>query len=168
MKTALRVIKLVIISVVFLLFVYPFFHELGHLTAAILSGAEIVSWEIFPIAQTGFLIGQYDSVDIMLISLAGDITPLSIILIPTFKSFYLYYLKLSITLLSAVIAVMSVIFIVTEYSGGESVFDDALKAVNLYPELRGMVLFVLVTEIIATVSFVVFSRPIEKMMHYLL
>ena len=154
-------------SVVSLLFIYPFLHEAGHLIAAMISGAESISWEIFPTAHTDFLINPDNSIDVMFISLSGNIAPLIIVLTPSFKLFCLYYFKLTTSLLSAVTAGLSVMFIVAEYKGGDLVFDDAVRFVDLYPDLSTPVLFVLATELIVSVSFIIFTGPIERTTLYL-
>lgn len=140
-----------------MLILYPALHEAGHLAAALLTGTRIADAGLFPTAYVRVDAAGAAPERIMILSLSGVGFPLLFLPVPVFHRYCLYFIKLTIALMTAVGAVTSLVGL---FFGYDSAYDDAALAVRFFPECRGIVTGVLLTVLSAASAYIVLTKPV--------
>ncbi len=162
MKYIVKFFCLTAVGLATVIFIYPFLHELGHVLAAELVGAEVIEIEIFPTAHVICNVGLYNKHKIVLMGTAGMFLPFLLTEIAIPRKFWLWYVWLvirGVCLLSFIISIISIIGFI---SGCYAIKDDVTAIVMMFPKYVGVYFFVLVFLIVRTFYKMVYSNPITK------
>ena len=141
-------------------------HEAGHAVSALILGADILDFELFPVSRVDVLISDASRMKAFIISACGGWFPLSALFVPDSGFYYLYYVKLSVGIVSLVNALTSLMSAAGAANGSSALYDDASRLISLYPELYYPVVIHIALLIILSLSFIAFSGPIRRTADY--
>lgn len=159
----MRISVLAVLTLSIMFFLYPLLHELGHAAAAVCSGAEITEMSIFPEAHTSVLFRRSDPARTVITLLGGSLLPLVVLAVPDFRSFLLYYVKLTVALITAVSSIISA----AGLSPGSGFTDDAAQALAIYPGMSVVIRGALALAAAISVSYCVLSDPTGRLTDFL-
>lgn len=162
MKDFLRMLYIIIMGVAVAVFIYPFFHELGHVIISYLVGAEIKDFTLFPLPSVLCNVGGISNFDKILIGIGGMLLPFAAALCFPRKWMLTGYIRLllkGIVLLSFLISFISVV-------ANCNAQDDIVQTMSFWKSGRqGIVFFVLLSASYILVS-IIKDRPIEAVKRY--
>ena len=165
-KKVLKGIYLVIAGLVAAILIYPFTHELGHLTAAWIAGAEIYEFNLLPIPN---VLCKFDSVNlksVILVGFGGLLFPVIFVGVKPPKVFFLWYLWLAvkcICVLSFCVSFWALIFYQTEL-GIPS--DDMTLVMQFAPQYRPLYLGVIIGFLAITLMQLKYSKLFDRCTKY--
>ena len=146
--------------------VYPFTHELGHVVAAWLSGAQICEFHLLPIPNVLCKFDPMNIMSIILTGFGGILFPLMVTGVHPPKPFLLWYLWLSIKgicVWSLLLSLWELVFFQTEL---EIENDDIAQVLRFAPEYRAVYFAVIIAALTITAMQMTRSRPLKKCMEY--
>ena len=163
MKIALHILIMVLVAVLVMLFLYPAIHEAAHALVAKICGAEVANIEVFPTAHTDIMTGHCGRMEMIMILMSGGALPLLLLFIFPQGSYYVYYIKLIIALISASSAVTSVIYVLQYLKGHNHPYDDAARLLMYVPDAKSAVLSILVVQFVVSLAYCIITKPINRM-----
>lgn len=129
---------------------YPVIHELSHLLCALVFGAIVIDYTVFPIPSVLCNVGGLNDWQLFLVVLSGPIIPFIIGIILKINNFWIYYIKTVIVLISGFSFVISIIGmrlnweILTEQ-------DDIVRFANLIPYGEGICFVICILGIVTVI-----------------
>lgn len=166
MRDVFRGVSLIVVGFVAAIIVYPFLHELGHLIAAWISGAEIYEFSILPVPN---VLCRFDSTDLrstVIVGFGGIIFPSALtgLRVPKkFMTWYLWFTLKCICILSFVVSLWALIFYQT---GIEIANDDMTRVMQFAPEFRMLYIIAIVQMLAITLLQLIRSKPLSRCMRY--
>lgn len=163
MKIVFHLLLMILLAVLVLLFLYPAIHEAAHALAAVICGAEVVNIEVFPTAHTDIMIGHCGRTERILIMMSGGALPLLLLFLLPQGTYYLYYIKLVIALISASSAVTSVIVVLRYIKGQNNLYEDAVRLLMYDPDAKAIVFLILAVQFVVSLVYCIITKPINRM-----
>ena len=164
MKYFIKGILLVIEGLVAAIIVYPFIHELGHSVAALIFGAEIYEFEIFPIPNILCRFTSMALTDRIVVGFAGILLPTLLSSVPSPKNFMLWYFWFSLNCICIISFIVSLWALAFYKTSLEIVGDDMTRILQFNPEYRGIYFAVVALLIVIKIVQTVKSKPVKKCM----
>lgn len=158
-----RIGAMLLIAPAVMLILYPVLHELGHAAAAVCTGAHLKEIAVFPLAHTDMRFDQLSRPRLLATAFAGSVFPLIVLALPDFRRYILYYIKLTIAVITAV---ESLTFLPGTPSDIGYV-DDAALVTAYYPDLEGIVWVIAVLIFAGALSFCLLSHPLARTIAFL-
>ena len=166
MKVVCKGAALAAVGLAAAIIVYPFTHELGHVIAAWLSGAQICEFHLFPIPNVLCKFDPKDVARVILAGFGGIFFPIIVTGVHPPKPFLMWYLWLSVKGICAwslLLSLWTLVFFQTEL---EIVDDDIARILRFAPEYRAAYFAVITAAFAITAAQLVRSRPLDKCMEY--
>lgn len=170
MKDAIKLLSILFFGLLTAIIIYPFLHELGHSIAAILSGAKILEFNLFPSPNVLCNIGSASKFGRIFIGLGGMMVPIlfsvMISILLSKKSFWIWYSTFVLDGISLLSTVISIVAIILFYLGKEIINEDVIQILQMYPNSIMLVLtFILFLTIVLIVK-IRLDQPIDKFLAY--
>lgn len=143
LKIFLKMIGLIIVGLLTAVILYPFLHEVGHLLVALLVGARITDFNIFPMPFIECEVSDIDITGQIFIGLGGIVFPfvLSMILKPKcFWGWYASFMLRGISVYSVILSIVAAVLYINENSWQK---EDIVRILHLFPNGTGLFLTVL-------------------------
>lgn len=163
LKVFFQAAVMVLLAVLVMLILYPALHEAGHAITAVIVGARVTGIEVFPVAHTDIDAGQCSRAELIAVAMSGGIAPLLVLLCLPRRFYYVYYVALTVALISASSALTSLIYVWQFFSGTENAYDDAVGVLSRYPDARYIVLAILAVQLSASLMYCFLSKPLDRM-----
>ena len=167
MKLLTRILLIAAIVLFVMLVLYPVVHETGHILAALIAGEPVVGVGLFPAAYTRVSLSEPSFTRLALLCFGGAWFPLLFLLLPTFRSYLLYCVKLTTALLTAAGALGSFFVLQGIAAFGDAAYDDAALILRYFPERRSEVTAAVLLLFAAAALYIVLSEPLKKTITYL-
>lgn len=170
MKNTVKLIGVLFFGLLTAVIIYPFMHEAGHSVAAVLSGAEILEFNLFPFPNILCNMTNISNIGRVFIGLSGIIMPIVfsavISLLSKNKNFWIWYVTFilnGIGLLSTVISIAaSILFGI----GRPVVNEDVTQIMQAIPNSGIYILFLLSAIAIQLIIKMKFGKPLKKCLAY--
>lgn len=158
----LKYVILFLLGIGTALFVYPFFHESGHVLALLLFGEEILSIEFFPLPNvTCKMSDMTNKVELFTVGLAGELLPFIIAAVTSCKGFWDWYFRLSMRLICLISFVISLISIQFYKTGTVFQQDDIVKIISNFPQYTFICAVLLI--LLSTVTIRLIIKDIKEL-----
>ena len=131
MKDTLKFSALIVLGLITAILIYPVLHELGHIIAAVLVGAEVREVVILPLPSVLCQIDTTSPISMIMVGVSGMLLPYLITLNKAPKGFWMWYVWLvlkGICILSFVIAGIAVF----QYQSGTPMVNEDMTQVMKY------------------------------------
>ncbi len=146
-------------------FVYPFLHELGHLIAGILTGADIVGMSVFPVSYVSMMVEGSDVYKQVIIGMAGLILPMTAFLLKPqglTMSTMVYALR-SINVLAWTYSSVAIILSLLGYRWDN---EDVMQVINCIGGGEVIILLLSIAALAMSIYFLIKSKPVDRMMSF--
>lgn len=142
--------------------IYPIFHELGHVLAAVILGQEICDFRLFPLPSVVCKTNFTDGFSVAAEGFGGMLLPYLLSLIPVKRNFWLWYLWATVSgicLLSFAISIMGI----ARYQAGSPMANEDITLVMEHAgEHYALYLAVLIGLAAVRLAQVICSKPMER------
>ncbi len=166
MKDALKVAAITIVGLFIAVIFYPILHEGGHSLAAVIAGAEVKEFNLFPLPNVLCDVQAVTIPGLILIGLNGMILPFLIVSVVQprkFWSWYVCFILRGICLLSFGI---SLIAIILYWSGTQMANEDIMQVIGFAPSFSILYALGLAGLIVWDIVLVVKSKPIRQCLEF--
>lgn len=166
MKDAMKIVAITIVGLIIAVIVYPFLHEGGHSLAAVIVGAKVEEFNLYPLPNVLCSVQPVGTMGLVVIGISGMLLPflLTAMIQPKrFWSWYICFTTRGICLLSFVIAFFAVAVFQTDL---KMVNEDITQVMQLTPDYKGLYVIVLLCLIAWDIFLVIKSHPIRRCMEF--
>lgn len=166
MKDALKCFGLLAVGLLTAIFLYPFLHELGHTVSAIIFGRQACDFRLFPIPSVMCEMDITNKLAVIVVGFSGMLLPYLLSLVPPRKTFWIWYLWLSISGICLLSFAVSIAGIFLYVSGNPMANEDITQIMKFADEYYVLYLAILIVLFIIRSVQVVRSKPIKRCMKY--
>lgn len=170
MKDAVKLFGVLFWGLLTAVIIYPFLHESGHSVAAILAGAEILEFNLFPLPNVLCNMTNISDIGRIFIGLNGMLLPIifSDVISLTFKkkNFWIRYVAFVLNCISILSAFVSLLAAISFCLGRTIINEDVTQILEMY---SNSIAFISIFVIAITVYLIVrlkLDKPIEKCLAY--
>lgn len=150
--------------------IYPFLHETGHSVAAVLSGAEILEFNLFPFPNIFCNMTNISNIGRIFIGLNGMILPVVfsavISLLSKNKNFWIWYITFILNGIGLLSTVISIAAIFLFNIGKPIANEDITQVMQAVPSCNIFILFLMSAITIWLIVKIKFDKPLEKCLAY--
>lgn len=166
MKDTIKVVGVLLVGLAVALFVYPFFHETGHVIAILIVGLEIYEIKLFPSAYVVCESANVGGVENAIIGISGMLLPLVASLLINSKNFWLWLLSFFLSGISALAFVLSCIAVLCYELEIVWENEDAVKIIEQSEISSSFCLVIMLFLFCLTVLRICFNRPLQRIENY--
>lgn len=166
MKDAMKIAAITVVGLIIAVIVYPFLHEGGHSLAAVIVGAKVEEFNLYPLPNVLCNVQSVGTVGLVVIGIGGMLFPFlltSIIQPKRFWSWFICFTTRGICLLSFAIALFAVAVFQTDL---KVVNEDITQVMQIAPNYRALYVVMLLGLIAWDILLVVKSHPIRRCMEF--
>lgn len=166
MKDAMKIAAITIVGLIIAVIVYPVLHEGGHSLAAVIVGAKVEEFNLYPLPNVLCNVQSVGPVGLVIIGLSGMLLPflLTVLIQPRkFWSWFICFATRGICILSFVISLYAAAVFQT---GLKMVNEDMTQVMQLAPDYKGLFVVVLMCLLVWEIFLVVKSHPIRQCMDF--
>ena len=165
MKMALNLAMVLFLGLFIAILGYPFLHELGHSMVAILMGASVEDFRLFPVAYVLCDIHGIGVFGQVLIGVSGILFPFICGIIIHCKNFWLWYVGLVLNIISTIAFTISIVScFLFEKNPIRQVDITQILTINAIPKMFWVIVFLVL--IIWSAFRIINSRPITRCDNY--
>lgn len=164
MKDALKCFGLLAVGLLTAIFLYPFFHELGHAITAIIFGSDVSDFRLLPIPSVMCRMDMTNKFAIISVGFGGMLLPYFLSIASPGKHFWIWYLWLvtsGICLLSFTVSIVGVILF---RIGMPIVNEDITQIMRCSDEYYLLYLAILILLSILRIVQIARTKPIKRCM----
>ena len=154
-KDVLKLALIIGIGFFMALIGYPFLHELGHIVASVLVGAEVLDLTLFPVPSVLCDVTGVDTIGLVIIGFGGAFFPLLFLLVIPKRWFVSWCARVilqGISVLSFAISCVSILFSVNHQ-------DDMIQVLNFWESGKPVLLVILCSSAVVTLAAIALDRP---------
>lgn len=154
-KDVMKLLLIVGIGFFIALIGYPFLHEMGHIFASLLVGAEVLELTLFPVPSVLCDVTGVGTAGLVVIGFGGVVFPLLFSLTMPRKWFISWCVRAilqGITVLSFAISCVSILFSVNHQ-------DDMIQVLNFWESGKTVLLLILCCCAFLTFAFIALDKP---------
>lgn len=170
MKDTVKLLGVLFFGLLTAVVIYPFLHESGHSLAAVLSGAEILEFNLFPFPNILCNMTNISNIGRVFIGLNGMILPVVfsavISLLSKNKIFWICYVTFILNGIGLLSTVMSIAAIFLFNIGKPIVNEDVTQVMQAIPNSNSFILFLMSAITIWLIVKIKFDKPLEKCLAY--
>lgn len=166
MKDAMKIAAITVVGLIIAVIVYPFLHEGGHSLAAVIVGAKVEEFNLYPLPNVLCNVQSVGTVGLFVIGIGGMLFPFlltSIIQPKRFWSWFICFTTRGICLLSFAIALFAAAVFQTDL---KVVNEDITQVMQIAPNYRALYVVMLLGLIAWDILLVVKSHPIRRCMEF--
>lgn len=162
MKHLLHYIGLTAIGLTTAILLYPLLHELGHVVASLVLGAEISNLKLFPLPSVMCKLNTSNVLYVVFVCFNGMLLPYMVSIIPPEKHFWNWYIWFVISGICLLSFVISIISIVSYRIGRPMANEDITQALIYAPQYHVLYIVVLVVLSLLRIVQIVHTHPIQR------
>lgn len=166
MKDAIKLSGILVIGLLTAIIIYPVLHESGHSVAAILFGADVVEFNLFPLPNVLCNMGSVNKIGIVITGIGGMIMPLFISVVIPVKRFWLWYTALILKGISLFSLIISTVAIILYQLGTPMINEDITQVLNIWNDgwIACLIISVLLSALI--VISIIRRKPLQRLFKY--
>ena len=151
-----------VLGLIVAIFIYPFFHELGHYLALLMFDNEIVSIEMLPMPNILCRIEDVNNgMEFLIIGFAGELLPFIISLVIRCKGFWDWYFRLSLRLICLISFVISLLSIMLYKTTAVFQQNDIINIIKFFPQYTSACMVILIS--LATITTLLIIKDIKEL-----
>lgn len=161
-KDVLKFVLIIGVGFFMALIGYPFLHELGHIVASVLVGAEVLELTLFPVPSVLCDVTGVDTISLVIIGFGGAFFPLLFsLVIPRrwFVSWCARAILQGISVLSFAISCVSILFSVNYQ-------DDMIQVLNFWESGKPVILVILCSSAVVTLAAIALDKPGHRLCRF--
>lgn len=170
MKDAVKLLGVLFFGLLTAVIIYPFLHESGHSVAAVLSGVEILEFNLFPFPNVLCNMTNISNIGRVFIGLSGMIFPIVfsavISLLSKNKNFWIWYVTFILKGIGLLSTVMSIAAIFLFNIGKPIANEDVTQVMQDIPNSNIFILFLMSAITMWLIIKIKFDKPLEKCLAY--
>lgn len=169
MKDFIKFLFILFLGLLTAVIIYPFLHESGHSIAAVLLGAEVLEFDLFPIPSTLCNLVNMNTVEKIAIGLNGLFFPIffsAAMLKMVGNSFWSQYISFVLNGISLLASIISFISVILFYLGKPIENEDVTQILHISPNSGMIILCLTVFLTIYLIIKIMFSNPIQRCLAY--
>lgn len=169
MKDTVKLFGILFFGLLTAVIIYPFLHESGHSIAAVLLGAEVLEFNLFPLPNILCNMANMGIVEKIIIGLSGLFLPIffSAVMLKMFgNSFWNRYISFvlnGISLLASIISATAVIFF---YLGNPIENEDVTQILYISPNSGTIILILTIFSTIYLIIKIALDKTIQRCLAY--
>lgn len=166
MKDAIKIAAITIVGLIVAVIVYPLLHEGGHSLAAVIVGAKVEEFNLYPLPNILCSVQSVGTMGLVVIGISGLLLPflLTVVIQPKrFWGWYICFTTRGICLLSFAVALFAIAVFQTER---QMVNEDITLVMELAPEHKGIYAAILLGLAGWDILLVVRSHPVRRCMEF--
>ena len=161
-KDVLKVLFLGGLGLFVSIFGYPFLHELGHVVASVLTGADILEMNIFPISNVLCDVSNVGDNGCVIIGFGGLVFPALCSLFIPQKWFVCWYTRALLQGMCALATTISIVSLIFEINHQ----DDMIQVLRFWEYGKGLLLFVLFCYLFGLILIIAMDGPHKRIYKY--
>lgn len=169
MKDAVKLFGILFFGLLTAVIIYPFLHESGHLIAAVLLGAEVLEFNLFPLPNVLCDMTHMRDISIIIVGLNGLFFPISFsaVMLKLFgDSFWVRYVSFVLNGISLFASIISVIAVVFFYLGNPMNNEDVTQILHICPNSGMIIIILTISLIIYLIIKTILEKPIRRCLAY--
>lgn len=166
MKNVAKLIGITCLGLFIAIIGYPILHELGHSLVAMIVGAEVIEFNLFPLPNILCNIGGVGLIGSTMIGVGGMLLPFVFSLLIYSKNFWLWCTGLIINIICMISFVISDIGCVAFLNSVPIKNEDITSILNVYPNSIYLWIMIFSLAIAYTVFCICKSSPIYTFIKY--
>lgn len=166
MKLTIRLIILFVVDLLVAVIIYPVLHELGHSLNAIIVGAKVIEFNMFPLPCV-----LCDVIDVSIpgrinIGIGGVSMPIFISCLGNVKNFWVWYTSVVVKFISVLALVISAYASLNFRFGAKIINEDATQILEMWPDGRFALLIVCLVAVGYIIISVIKHKPVKRCYEY--
>ena len=169
MKHRLKLFGILFLGLVTAAVIYPFLHEFGHAAAAVLLGAEVLEFNMFPDPYILCNMRNLSEGRVIIVGLSGLICPVifSGIFLRLFGGcFWNRYVSFLLRLISVLAFAISAAAVILNHFGTPIKNDDVTQILYMYPDSGIMIFTLSVFLSIYLIIEIILDKPVKRCFAY--
>lgn len=166
MKDILKYAGLFFVGLFVAIIIYPFLHEAGHSMMAILVGAKVIEFNLFPLPYVTCEVSNLNTTSIILIGLAGMFVPALISIIVRPECFWFWYCNLVIKFICLLSFAISFVATVLYLFGVTIKNEDIVQVIDIWNNGVLVLIITMVLSMIGIIRSIIKQKPLMKIMDY--
>lgn len=169
MKDAVKLFGILFFGLLTAVIIYPFLHESGHLIAAVLLGAEVLEFNLFPLPNILCNMANMSIVEKIIIGLNGLFLPIffSAVMLKMFgNSFWNRYISFVLNGISLLASIISAIAVIFFYLGNPVENEDVTQILYMSPNSGITILILTIFSTIYLIIKIALDKPIQRCLAY--
>lgn len=146
--------------------IYPILHEAGHSLIALIVGAKVVAFNLFPLPNVMCDVLNVENTGIVAIGLGGIIIPYLISYFLKPKPFWIWYANTIVRGISLLALVISVVSIILWLNGNIVQNEDIVQVLTVFNDGATLFLIIFALMIIYGVIRIITDKPIKTINEY--
>lgn len=166
LKDIKRIIKMIILGLFTVIFVYPFIHELGHALFCTLFGGSVVSFSVLPLPYIVCDMTDVGGFGIVLSALGGLMLTCAVVFTIKPKKFLMLFISFTYTIVTMFEVLLAVISAVLFLCGG-AVLDQDMKYVMINRHVEPIIVICFLISLFVFLCIKVFClHPVKALYLY--
>ena len=161
MKDIVKTLEIMVLGLAVAVFVYPFFHELGHVLFAYLSGIKVLEFNILPIPSVLCNMSDASVLQYLLIGLGGMIFPFIVSVAFHPKHFVWWYIDFVVRIISMIAFGISIVGIIMYKTNAPIRNEDITTTLHAVPDLWVSLLLLCILAELVLILSIIKSQPIK-------
>lgn len=166
LKITLKMVVLFCLGLSVAVIIYPTLHDAGHSLMAMAVGAEVISFELFPLPNVMSNISGVSSIGLALIGIGGMLIPMTVSLVLHPKNFLLWYCNTLIRGISILALGITLVATIMFATGNPIANEDITSVLNIYSDATVWVLLLTIPFIAFICMKIVRDNPIKRVEEY--
>lgn len=166
MKDIVKLIAITCLGLFIVIIGYPVLHELGHSSVAMIVGAEMLEFNLFPLPSVLCNISGVSPFRSAMIGAGGMLLPFSFSILIYSKHFWLWYIGLIMNIICMISFVISIIGCVAFLNSAPIKNEDITSILNVYPNSVYLWIMGFLFVIAYSVFCIFKSSPMKTCMKY--
>lgn len=166
-KDCAKVIMLALVGLIAAVLIYPLLHEIGHALAAVVFGANILDWTLWPAPSTLCDMRGLSMVKQVLIGSGGLLLPIVFSMSIDTRRFWVWYINLVLLGIEILAIIISLIAILRFDLGIPVINEDVTTMLDIAPTYKPVYLAGLTILLISLIMHWRRETPIIRVSEYL-
>ena len=166
MKDIIKLIRMVVLGLFIAIIIYPLLHEFGHLLIAIIVGANLVEFNLFPLPNVLFDVSEISIMSNVMIGSGGIFLPFIFSITINSKKFWLWYIGFTIDIITCISFIISVVGCVLFSVSKPIENEDITQILYLCPDAIVLWMMIFIILIVYATYRMWKSHPIKRCLKY--
>lgn len=166
MKDFLKIIGIIFVGLFSAVIIYPILHEVGHSLIALIVGAKVVEFNLFPLPNVMCDVLNVENTGLVAIGLGGIIIPYLVSFILKPNLFWIWYANTIVRGISLLALVISVVSIIMWLNGNIVQNEDIVQVLTVFNDGARLFLIIFALMIIYGVIRIITDKPLITINEY--
>lgn len=161
-----KFIALILLGLLSAVLIYPTLHELGHALIAVIIGADVLDFSLFPLPSVLCSIDIANDFQVASVGLSGLFFPFIIGFTTPPRRFYTYYVWLALRFICLISFCLSLLSVILFNAGTPMERDDITIILRYTPQYTPIYVLILVSFSAVTFLQIIMSHPVSRCLQH--